>query len=89
MPARQYSCPERYHPNMAVFFSLVDISGPQTYLFMICLPMGVEPVNPSFLTSGWSAILWPATEPDRQIWEANQWKNSNQSKQKDCETWLH
>lgn len=34
-----------------------------TDLFMMCFPTSVEPVNPIFLTSGWSASLWPTSEP--------------------------
>ena len=34
-----------------------------TYLFMMCLPTSVDPVNPIFLTSGWSDSLWPTSEP--------------------------
>lgn len=36
---------------------------PSTYLFMMCFPTSVEPVNPIFLTSGWSESLWPTSEP--------------------------
>lgn len=34
-----------------------------TYLFMMCFPTSVEPVNPIFRTSGWSESLWPINEP--------------------------
>ena len=30
-------------------------------------PIGVDPVNPTFLISGWSQILCPTTEPDPGI----------------------
>lgn len=36
-----------------------------TYLFMMCLPTSVDPVNPIFRTSGWSDSLWPTSEPVR------------------------
>ena len=32
-------------------------------LMMLC-PISVEPVKPSFLTRGWSAMAWPQTLPD-------------------------
>lgn len=34
-----------------------------THLFMICLPISVEPVNPSLRTSGWSDRRWPTRDP--------------------------
>lgn len=36
---------------------------PTTYLFIMCFPTSVEPVNPIFRTSGWSESLWPTSEP--------------------------
>lgn len=45
--------------------ALVPLPHPSslTHHFMMCFPTSVEPVNPIFLTSGWSRSLWPATEP--------------------------
>lgn len=36
---------------------------------MMCFPTSVEPVNPIFLTSGWSESLWPTSEPVVRIGE--------------------
>lgn len=47
-------CP---HPNTVIR------STSTTYLFMMCFPTSVEPVNPIFRTSGWSESLWPISEP--------------------------
>lgn len=34
-----------------------------SHLFMMCLPISVEPVKPSFRTSGWSERRWPTRAP--------------------------
>lgn len=35
----------------------------------MCFPTSVEPVNPIFLTSGWSESLWPTRDPVVRIGE--------------------
>lgn len=37
----------------------------EIYLSMIDFPVSVDPVKPTFLTSGWAQILLPTTEPEK------------------------
>lgn len=37
-----------------------------SHLFIMCLPISVEPVKPSFRTSGWSDKRWPTRAPKRK-----------------------
>ena len=38
----------------------------EIYLSMIDFPVSVDPVKPTFLTSGWAQILLPTTEPEKR-----------------------
>jgi hypothetical protein len=63
----QQETTRKHEQEVAQYQPIRNKSGPSPllYLFMICLPIGVEPVKPSLRMSGWSDMRCPTIPPIR------------------------